>query len=1072
MNGIVAWFAKNSIAANLLMIVALIGGTFGFLSLEKEAFPSADFNGASVSIAWPGASPQDVEDQIVVRLEEVVADMDGLKRLIGSAREGVGYINLEIELDADVDEFVDEVKRRVDTISNLPQSSFPPQVSRWRQDNPYLGLALHGNVDQRTLKYYVEKVRDDIALLEGGELAMVNGTLQEEVSIEVSEEALRRYNLTFQEVANAVRSSSLNSSGGAVRTDTGTVALQSRQLADTRADFENIIVRETMGGGAIRIRDVANVVDGFVDGDLEATFDGEPTAFIMVNSPEKMDIAAYSDTILDYVERANSGRGSDALPEGLRIDMLFDQSEVYRGRMDTISSAAFQGMALVMIILILFLRPIVAFWVTIGIGTAFAGGMLILPLFGVSLNFLSLFAVLLVIGVVVDDAIVVGENIHKEVESGRSHGLTAAVTGTQLVLKPVIFGVITTMIMFAPWAFLPGPERQFTAQITYVVVAALTFSLLEAMLILPAHLGHMERQNFDGPVGKLMHLQQTIADSLLTFANKIYKPVLEWAVQFRYVTIAGFTSLFILSVVLLQTGVLPFRFMPEIEDDLVRVSVDLPDGSPFSRSLEVRDQLQMAVTASRAAFDEKYPELGDQHLIQSVSIVASEGQVQSWIGLMSPESRPEGVTTKEVADQLRADFGEVPDAEEVNFAFTINDSDNSIRFAINHDDLDTLRTAADEVKAQLATYEQTYDIGDNLSSAAEEVRIELKPGATTLGVTLNDITSQVRAAYYGIEAQRLPRDGDDVRVMVRYPEAARRSLDSLDSLRIRTPDGREIPLQQVAEISFAPGINRILRRERQRSVTIFADLVGDGTRATISEDMEQNFWPEFAKKYPEITRGVVGSAESEQEFFGDIIQLYIIAFVAMYILLAIAFQSYSQPLLLMVAIPFGFAGAAFGHVAFGTPMALFSMFGIGAAAGVVINDNLVLVDYINRRRDEGAGALQAIVDAGVSRFRPILLTSVTTFVGILPMITQKSVQAQFLKPMVVSLGSAVAFALFVSLLLVPALYAVGCEVGRIFRWTWGGRPYRHIGDSYEGDAQIDEEELIGTRHGGRTQPAE
>ncbi|MGB3624940.1 MAG: efflux RND transporter permease subunit [Henriciella sp.] len=1071
MNGIVAWWARNSIAANLLMVIAFLGGTFGFLSLEKEAFPSADFNGATVSIAWPGASPQDVEDQIVVRLEEVVADIDGLKRLTGVAREGVGYINMESELDIEIDEFVDEVKRRVDTISNLPQASFPPQVTRWRANNQYMGLALHGDVDRKTLKYYAEEARDAIALIDGGELAEVNGVLGEQVSIEVSEEALRRYNLTFSEVANAVRNSSLNSSGGTMRTDTGSVAVQARQLADTQADFENIIVRQSVGGGTIRIRDIATVVDGFVDFDLDATHNGDPTAFIMIGQPEKMDIVAYSDAIKEYMERANSGSGPDALPGGLTLDLLFDDSEVYRGRMATISSAATQGMILVLIILILFLRPAVAFWVTIGIGTAFAGGMLILPLFGVSLNFLSLFAVLLVIGVVVDDAIIVGENIHKEVESGRREGLDAATVGAQLVLKPVIFGVITTMIMFAPWMLLPGPERQFTAQISYVVIAALTFSLIESLLILPAHLAHMEPQKFDGPVGKLLKLQQTIADSLLTFANKIYKPLLEAAVRLRYVTVAVFVSMFVWAVMLLQTGIVPFSFMPEIENDLIQVEIDLPDGSPQSRSLQVRDQLRLAIEQAEAELQRKYPQLTEP-MIPGTSIVATEGNVQAWVGLMSAENRPTGVSSKEITQTLRTAFGDVPDAEEVNFSFTINQSDNSIRFALNHDDLDLLRRAADEVKEQLSSYDQTYDIGDNLSSAAEEIRVELKPGATALGITLADVTRQIRQAYYGELVQRLPRDGEDVEVRVRYPEETRRSIDSLRDLRIRTSDGREIPVLQLAEISFEPGVNRILRRERLRSVTVFADLVGDGTRDVISQEMEQNFWPEFNKKYPELTRGAVGSAESEAEFFADINRLYIIAFVMMYVLLAIAFQSYTQPVLLMMAIPFGFAGAVFGHAAFGVPMAMFSMFGIGAAAGVVINDNLVLVDYINRRRDQGAGALQAIVDAGVSRFRPVLLTSVTTFVGILPMISQQSVQAQFLKPMVVSLGSAVAFALFVSLLMVPALYAVGCEVGRIFRWSWGGRPYRQIGESYEGDVHIDEEELIGTSQGGRPQPAE
>ena len=595
MNGLVAWWARNGIAANLLMVIAFVGGTFGFLSLEREVFPSADFNGASVSIAWPGASPQDVEDQVVTRLEEVVADMDGLKRLTGTAREGVGYVNLEIDLNTDVDEFVDEVKRRVDTISNLPQSSYPPQVSRWRNDSQYMGLAIHGNVDPHTLKYFAEEMRDEIALLPGGELANVQGTLDEEVSIEVSEDALRRYDMTFSEVANAVRNSSLNSSGGTVRTQTGTVSIQARQLADTKADFEKIIIRESLDFGTIRVRDVATVIDGFVDGDVVATYDGEPTAFIMINAPETMDVVTYAKNMHEFIERANTGNGTERLPDALKVDLLFDLSVIYTDRMDTISQSALQGMVLVLIILVLFLRPAVALWVTVGIATAFAGGMLILPLFGLSLNVLSLFAVLLVIGVVVDDAIVVGENIHKEVESGRREGLDAAIVGTQLVLKPVIFGVLTTIIMFMPWMLISGPERQFTEQISFVVIAALTFSLIESMLILPAHLSHMGPQKFDGPIGGLLRFQQTIADSLLTFAYRIYKPALELAVRWRYVTIAAFTATFVWAVMLLQTGIVPMRVMPEIEDDMVQVTIDLPDGSPMSRSVQVGEQLELGV---------------------------------------------------------------------------------------------------------------------------------------------------------------------------------------------------------------------------------------------------------------------------------------------------------------------------------------------------------------------------------------------------------------------------------------------------------------------------------------------
>lgn len=1044
--GIVAWWARNSVAANLLMLLAIGLGIWGFLRLEREVFPQADFNGASVSISWPGASPSDVEEQIVTRLEEVMADLDGLKRMSGVARESVGYVNLETYNNYDLQKFLDEVKLRVDTLNNLPQASFPPQVQRWRNEQMYFGIAVHGDADRMTLKRITDDIRDDIAALEGGELAQVWGTLDEEVSIEVSEDALRRYGLTFSDVANAIRRSSVNSSGGSIKTDVGGIRLNVRELADTEEQFGEIIVRQLPSGATIRVKDVATVIDGFVDADLETTYDGDPTAFVMVMAPETMNIPEYSKRLHNYLDEVNK-----ELPEAIKADVLFDMSRMFTGQMDTIRGSAMLGTFLVLLVLILFLRPVVAFWVTIGIATAFAGGFALLPYFGVSLNTLSFFAVLLVIGVIVDDAIVVGENIHKEVESGRRDGVDAAIIGTQLVVKPIIFGVLTTMIMFAPWALLPTAERQFTAQITYVVIAALSFSLIESMLILPAHLKHMHKQEFGGRQGAFLKFQRRIADSLVWFAENLFKPVLELAIRFRYATVAFFLATFLLAGGLIATKHLPVAMMPEIDDDLVQVTIELPDGTPFSRTQEVRDQLYAGYRSAQKVMKERYPDWDQGEFITDASIIANDRRVQAFIGTMLPEERPDGLRTKHMADVLRDETGPIPDAEEVRFAFTVNQNEGGYRVALSHNDLDYLREAADMVKAQLATYESTYDIGDNLSSAAPELRFSLKPGAEALGVSLATISQQVRQAYYGEEVQRLPRDGEDVRVMVRYPEDARTSLDSLEDLRIRTADGRAIPLSQVADIEFAPGINRIYRRDRTRSVAIFSELNGD-VRGQITADMEKNFWPKFEERFPDIKRGALGNQEAENEFLTNIVNLNIAALVFMYVLLAIAFKSYFQPLLLMMAVPFSFAGAMFGHFLFGIPVAMFSVFGIAAAAGVVINDNLVLIDNVNRRRFEhGEGAVQALVESAVSRFRPILLTSVTTFVGVLPMIAEKSVQAQFMKPMVVAMGSAVAFALFVSLLMVPALYAVGAELARFFRWMWSGEPFRPIGETYHSE---------------------
>ncbi|MEM8919720.1 MAG: efflux RND transporter permease subunit [Pseudomonadota bacterium] len=1042
MNGLIAFWARNSVAANLLMLVALVGGVIGYSRLEKETFPAVNFNGVEINITWPGASPQEVEEQLIVRMEEAIADIDGMEELTSISREGSGTVLINTKNSTDTAVFMDEVKSRVDAINNLPDSAYEPQVLRWRETQPYGGIVLSGDIDLRELKREAEKLRDRLSQIPGGELAEVNGILGEEVTIEVSEDAMRRYGLTFDSVANAIRSASVNGSGGSVRTQTGSVSLQTRALADTQAQFENLIIRQTANGGVVRLDDVAIVEDGFVDADLDARFNKRAAAFIFLPQTEVMDLPAYSRAIQEFVEAEN-----EKLPGTLELDILWDDHDFFSALMNIIGNSAVIGTTMVLILLILFLRPIVAFWVAVGIVTAFAGGFALLPFLGVSLNILSLFGCLLVIGVVVDDAIIIGENIHGEVERGKNQGLQAAISGATAVSKPVVFGVITTMIAFAPWALISGPERQFTQNLTITVIAALTFSLIEAFLILPNHLSHLKPQKFDGMGGKFARFQSRIADSLLWVADNVYKPILEAAVKFRYATASFFIALFILAVSLMQHGYVVMKIMPEIEGDLIFVNIEMPNGSPFSRTMDVRDALDLGVDKLREDLQEEYPN-ADEDVIQGASIIAYNRFIEAYVDLSPPETRPRDISTKQLASRLRELTGPIPDAEEVTFDFTFNRQDDRIRFALNHPDLDVLQAAAGDLKAKLATYADAYDIGDNLSAAGEEIRLSLKPGAEALGLTLGEVSRQVRQAYYGEEVQRLPREGDDVRVMVKLPEDARRSLDSLREFRIRTNDGRQIPMFEVVDITYAPGVNVILRNERQRSIAVFAQINGD-ERQRITNDIEESYLPELRDRYPGLETSESGAGEREEAFISEAMILQVVAIVVMYIVLAVAFGSYWQPLLIMTAIPFAVAGAVFGHLFFGIPMALFSVFGVAAAAGVVINDNLVLVDYLNKCRRSGAGAVQAVVEAGVMRFRPVLLTSLTTFVGILPMIADRSVQAQFLKPMVVSLGCAVVFALFISLLLVPALYAIGVEIKRYFDWMLRGTPFRPIGGTYD-----------------------
>lgn len=1068
MNGIVSWWARNSIAANLLMIVAILGGAFAVSQLEQEMFPAGEGSTVSVSISWPGASPLDVEEQLVTRIEGAVQGLPGLNRTEGVAREGFANVNVIAQTGTDIDTFTDDVRQRVSQINNLPQESFPPQVNKLVFDQPYIGLTIHGNVDPLTLSRVTKRVRDQIAAYPGagGEQAQTDGLLSREVSIEVSQSALRRYNMSFSEISQAIQRASLNASGGTIQTEVGTVAVQTRELADNEEKFRNIVIRQDPVNGVIRVGDVATVIDGFVDEDLDIRYNGELAAFVWVIAPENMQIVKYTDAIKEYIAKANSD--NTIIPEALKIDILFDNSDSFKGRINTISNSALMGLALVLVILFLFLRPTVGLWVTIGIATAFAGGIMLLPLFNVSLNLLSLFAVLLVIGVVVDDAIVVGENIHRQVESGEREGVDAAIIGTQLVMKPVIFGVLTTIIMFLPWLFLEGGASQFTSQISLVVIAALSFSLIESMLILPAHLSHLKKQK--KTTGGISGIQRKIADSLLWVANRLYKPLLEKAILYRYATAAIFIVLFAIAQSLVSNGYVKSSFFPEIESDLVQVTIDMPQGTPFTRIMQVRDQLDAGINAYKEDAKDIYPGRGE--IVVDATVAAFSGSVRAWIGLIKPEDRPVGLSTKELSEGLRDAVGPIPDAEDVLFNFTFNDSRSGVRFALQGEDLDLLQQAVADVKLRLAEFDSLYDISDNFTSSIDEIRLDLKPGAEALGITLADITQQVNQAYFGALAQTQARDGEDIEVRVRLDEQARRSLDSLGNLFIRTSDQREIPLNQVAEISYAPGINAIPRRERLRSISVGGRLKSSGgSIGEIYGAMEATYWPEFQKKYPTVKRVEIGDREEQTKFFEDVRNKLLMALFAMYCMLAIAFRSYWQPLLVMTAIPFGYAGAVYGTYIVGTELALFSYFGIGAAAGVVINDNLVLLDYANRRRSEGAGAVQALVDAGVSRFRPVLLTTITTVVGILPMIAERSVQAQFLRPMVVALGAAVAFALFLSLFLIPALYAIGAEVARGARWLWTSEPFREIGDGYEGIANIDEEELQHAGLGG-TQPAE
>ena len=1062
MNGLIAWWARNGIAANLLMILLIIAGVFAFTRIEREVFPSAAFNWASVTVVWPGASPREIEEQIILRIEEAVSDIDGIKHVEGTAREGVATVSIEGADSVDTTLFLNEIKNRIDGISTLPADAFPPVVQQIRDQSGALFIALYGDLNERELNRLARKLRDEAARIPGGSpLVDLWGNMREEVSIEVSEEALRRFGLTFDDVARAIRGSSFNLAGGQVRTDTGSVQVATRNLADSEADFETIVVRQLPDGSVIRVGDVATVIDGFEDRKQKREMNGKPSISIAIQAPATLNIVTLSKAVNDWVAEKNKELGGKAT-----LFVWFDTADLYFARMNLVSSNALQGLVLVMICLLLFLRPTVAFWVTAGIAISVAASFIFMPATGVSLNMLSLFAFLLVVGILCDDAIVVGESIHNEVESG-GKGLDAAIVGTQLVAKPVLFAVMTTIIAFLPWLFMSGGTAQYTKHITLTIIFALTFSLIEAFFIMPAHLARLKKQDRSG---LFYRLQGFFADGIIRVAEIYYRPLLKGALKARYFTVAFFLGAFAIAVALLAQGWVAFKFMPEVQGTFISMTVRLPEGAPFSRSLQIFNDVEKAAAGMKEKLGKTK---GGEDYVRAVYIRADEGQVVSYVTVVDSDKRKE--STEELAQVFRDSLGEIPDAEEINTTYTISDNGPDLSYGIESEDLEALRLATLDVQTYLRSLPGVFDVRNNLQAATPELQIELKPGAERFGLTLAEVSRQIRQAFYGEEVQRLPREGQDVRVMVRYPAAARSSLTSVETMRVRTVDGREVPLTAVADAKFAPSYKRIDRRDRQRSSMITGELREGIDRAAVMKSFREEFLPEWTRRHPDVSLSQRGDQEAQAEFMNEFLSLYAIAFVAMYMLIAIGFGSYWQPILIMSAIPFGFMGAAFGHMLFGLDFALFSFFGVGAAAGVVINDNLVLIDYVNRLRKEGEGAMSALVKAGIGRFRPILLTSITTFFGLITFMFSRSTDAQFLMPTVIALAWGVFFALFVTWFFVPALYVIGVDIARFYRWAWTGEKQPELGEGKSTESDYGTVGVAGARHldhGPGVKPAE
>lgn len=1026
--GAIAWMARNPVAANLLMAVLMVGGIIVGLRVKQEVFPEFELDLVRIEVPYPGASPAEVESGIVLAIEEEIRGLDGIKKIDSVAAEGMGVVVAELLLGADNARAASDIKNAVDRIRSFPQDAERPVVSLVANRRQVISLVLYGDTDEETLKGLAEKARLELLQEPGVTLIELSGVREREISVEVSQANLRAYGLTLQQVAEVISRASVELPGGAVKTRGGEILLRTAERRNLGAEFSELVLLTTASGTQVRVGDVATVLDGFADNDQADFYNGQPAVMVNVYRVGDQTPIAISDTVKAYHQRLLG-----ELPAGVAAATINDSSQIYRDRIALLLRNAYMGLFLVLVALSLFLEIRLAFWVTMGIPISFLGSLLLMPSMNVSINMISLFAFIVTLGMVVDDAIVVGENVFEARQRGLGP-MEAAIHGCREVGIPVVFSVTTTMAAFSPLLFVPGVSGKFFGVIPIIVILVLFISLIESLFILPAHLAHIS----DRPPGAVrravLRVQGHVTRALLWFTTRVYRPQLRFALDNRYLVLAVALAIFLAAVGYIVGGRIDFTFMPKVESDRVAVNATLPFGAAIEETRAI--QLELLRTA-REVIDEH----GGDAIIEGVYTglgshaggtgpragpAAVQGNLTNVQIYLVPSDKRE-VNAVQLTRAWREKTQHLIGLEKISFSYSTGPSDApALDVQLRHEKIEVLEAAAVELAESLRGFQGLRDIDDGFSSGKPQLDFQLKPAAQSLGLTAAELGRQVRSAFYGAEALRQQRGRDEVRVMVRLPKPERETELTIEDLLVRTPAGGEIPLAQAASITRGRSYTAINRTDGRRVVDVTADaVIGVASIPKIKLDLETKVLPELARRHPGLTFSFEGENRRQAETMDALQQGFIIALIVIYALLAVPFKSYAQPLVVMSAIPFGMVGALLGHLVMGYGLSMISMFGIVALGGVVVNDSLVLVDTTNRaRREDRLSAYQAVLYAAQRRLRPIFLTSITTFLGLAPMILETSVQARFLIPMAISLGFGVMFSTFIILLLVPALYLI------------------------------------------------
>jgi multidrug efflux pump subunit AcrB len=1064
MKSIARWSVNNNVTVNLILVFVLVAGFLTMIKMNREMFPRFSLDMIYVSVVYPGSTPEEAEEGICVKIEEKIEGIEGIVRMISTAREGAGSVLVELEAGYDVQKVLDEVKAEVDRIDTFPVEAEKPRVMEILKQDPAISIAVYGEVPEKTLRRIAEEIRDDLLDAKpapdaktGGWQRLLDavvaflrlkspdtitqvdlvGVRDYEISIAVSEETLRRYGISFDRVVEAVRSGSIDLPGGTIKTGEGEILVRAKGQRYTGSELETLPLITLPGGATVRLGDVARVVDGFEDTDIKARFNGKPAAIARVNRTGSQDVIGIARIAKQYVQRK-----SGDLPPGVHLALWGDLSAMVEDRIDLLLRNGAQGILLVFIFLALFLNIRVAFWVAAGIPISFMAGFLVLDTLGQTVNMISLFAYIMTLGILVDDATVFGENIFTHFGRGKAPA-EAVLDGFSEVAAPVIHSVTTTLVAFAPLMFVAGIMGKFIAVMPMAVITILSVSLFEAMVILPSHMHHALTGAASGRAAWLLdwheRFRRRLEARLERFIERRYLPALAAAVRNRYFTLCLGLGALIVSLGLVVGGYVPFVFFPEGESDWIIAEVSFPLGTPAGVTAEAIAHLE------GTAFDlnEAYPEFTTRNGPLVTNIFAQVGVIprrdwkpeeignhvgQVWIEIAPSEKRL-ALSTATILNRWRGGAGEISGVEQLSFStLEGGPAGNPIEIQLSGRDFEQLKAAAAELKAEIRTYPGTYDVSDNFKPGKTERRLLAREGARPLGVTMRDIARQVRQAFYGEEAVRIQRGRDDLKVMVRYDDHDRRSLSGLDEMRIRTADGREVPIEEVAEVRSGRAYATVNRVDRKRTITVVSDV--DESRANASRivaGLKEKFLPGLKSRYPGITIDLEGQEKRTQESLDSLKSGYVLALMGIFVILASQFRSYVQPLIIMAAIPFGLVGAVLGHLVMGLGITMISIFGIVALSGIVVNDALVLIDFANQRVRGGMGLIPAVLDAGKGRFRAVMLTTITTIGGLLPLLLERSFQAQFLIPMAVSISFGLVVATALVLIYVPALYVIAAD---------------------------------------------